>query len=101
NRLLTIDQIKIDQSVEFLTVAATSAAATTTIASTATTTAAASTAALVVLVLLVVGIILRGTNFTADCVPLAQAKTLDHSHGNIDVIWTGQVAGGPNKGVVI
>src|SRR5699024_7432736 len=100
NRLLTIDQIQVDQSVEFLTVAA-APAATTTIASTATTTAAASTAALVVLALLVVVIILRGTNLTTDCVALAQAKTLDHGHGNIDVIWTGQVAGGPNKSVVI
>src|SRR5699024_12285176 len=45
NRLLTIDQIQVDQSVEFLTVAAAPAAATTPIASTATTTAAASTAA--------------------------------------------------------
>src|SRR5699024_12241010 len=101
HRLCTCFQAQFDQSVDVLPFAAAPSAATTTIASTATTTAAASTAALVVLALLVVVIILRGTNLTTDCVALAQAKTLDHGHGNIDVIWTGQVAGGANKSVVI
>src|SRR5690625_7236614 len=90
----TVDQLKLDQGVELLTVAAASAA--TTVASAAATSATAS--ALLVLVFVLV---LWGANLTADRITFAQSVAFDHGHGDVNVVGAGQVAGSAHECVVV